>query len=50
MEGKPVTIGEREFIVPKLRVGTLRRVTEIVREIDGIDPRGVDAGERSGFS
>lgn len=34
-----VRIGEREFSVPKLRVGTLERVSKIIAEIDGIDPK-----------
>jgi hypothetical protein len=42
MDGVKVRIGEQEFVVPKLRVGTHRRVTEIVQEIDGIDPRSTD--------
>lgn len=43
MEGVKVTIGGREFTVPKLRVGTHRRVTEIVQEIEGIDPKTPEA-------
>ena len=37
LEGRPVKIGEREFVVPKLRCGTNRRVSEIIEEIDGVD-------------
>lgn len=42
MEGKIVIIGGRDFSVPKLRVGTLRRVTGILKEIDGLDPKAPD--------
>lgn len=37
MDGRPVQIGEREFLVPKLRVGTWERVTQLLGEIDGLD-------------
>ena len=45
LDGKPVTIGGRVFVVPKLRVGAMRRASELISEIDGIDLTKQNPGE-----